>query len=318
MAEDIALESLPIFERGLAAALENQAGLLGQISTHLSESGGKRLRPALVLLCAQAGPSGPAGAGIAMPLAVACEILHTATLVHDDMIDGASLRRGKPTVAARWGSRVAVLSGDYLFARALTMIAGLGRTEISVRLGQTVEGICQAELEQVERAYDLAYTEAEYIELIRRKSALLIAECCRSGAVLAGASPVVTDALHTYGELLGIAFQITDDILDVIAADGQVGKSTGRDIETGLLTLPVIRAVARQPELRTLLGRRLAGPEDRRRALDLVRASDGVEYSRVVADCYVRRAQDALGILPPGDPRGSLERLARFAANRSH
>lgn len=318
MHEDIVRESLAALESELAAALENHTGLLGQISSHLVGSGGKRLRPALVLLCAQAGPGGPAGAGVAMPLAVACEILHTATLVHDDMIDGASLRRGKPTVAAKWGGRVAVLSGDYLFARALTMVASLGRTEISVRLGQTVEGICQAELEQVERAYDLTYTETEYIELIRRKSALLIAECCRSGASLAGAPDDVADALFRYGELLGIAFQITDDILDVVAADGQVGKSTGRDIELGLLTLPVIRAVATVPQLKVLLSRRLAEPDDHRRALEMIRASDGVEYSRVLAEGYVNQAREALWTLPDGDPRRSLERLAGFATHRSY
>ncbi len=314
-AADAARDAL---EHELAAALEQQAGLLGEVSAHLRRSGGKRLRPALVMLCAEAGPAGPAGAGVAMPLAVACEILHTATLVHDDVIDGASLRRGLPTVAAKWGGRVAILAGDYLFARALTRVSELGNPEISIRLGMTIQSICEAELEQVERAYDVSYSETEYIELIRRKSALLIAECCRSGALLAGAAPEIAAAVFRYGELLGIAYQITDDILDVVAAEAQVGKSTGRDIELGLLTLPVIRAVGAVPELGSLLRGRLGGGAgERRRALELVRAGGGVEYAQALAEGYARRAAEALADLPGGEPRASLEQVAHFVTRRT-
>jgi geranylgeranyl pyrophosphate synthase len=270
-----------------------------------------------VLLSAQSGPSGPAGAALAMPLAVACEILHTATLVHDDLVDQAALRRGLPTVAARWGTRVAVLSGDYLFARALTLVALLGRPEISVRLGEVVQGMCEAELEQVERAYDISYTETEYLGLVRRKSATLIAECCRSGADIAGAPEDVSARLHRYGEGLGIAFQIADDILDVVAAAADVGKPTGGDLGLGLLTLPVIYAAGSSPELRELLRRQLSGVGDRQRAMEIIRAGDAVSYARAMAQRHVDAAIAQLDFLPPGEPRDSLAFAAAFAVHRS-
>jgi len=305
-------------EPGAGGLAPSANGLMREVSAYLLRTGGKRLRPALVLLCAQAGPMGPAGAHAAMPLAVAAEILHTATLVHDDVVDQAALRRGQPTVAAQWGTRVAVLAGDYLFARALTLVALLGRPEISARLGEVVQGMCEAELEQVERAYDVTYTEAEYLDLVRRKSATLIAECCRSGADLAGASPATSAALHRFGESLGIAFQVADDILDVVAATEQVGKPTGRDIGLGLLTLPVIAAVRGDRQLAALLERRLERPDDRQRALELIRAGGAIGYAQQTAWLYVRRAVDQLTQLAPGEPRNSLAALAAFAIQRSH
>jgi heptaprenyl diphosphate synthase len=307
------------FEAEFAAALETGQApdLLGQVSAYLRQSGGKRLRPALVLLSAQAGPLGAAGVDRALPLAVACEILHTATLVHDDVVDQAVLRRGQPTVAARWGTRVAVLAGDYLFARALTMIAKLGRPDISVRLGEVVQGMCEAELEQVERAYDVTYTEAEYLRLVARKSGLLIGECCRSGAELAGATAETAERLGRFGRALGVAFQIADDILDVVAATEELGKPTGGDIGLGLLTLPVIAAVRASAEARRLFERRLSADGDRQRALELVREGTAVAYARQVAAEHVARALAELAGLPPGEPRESLAAAAAFAVRRS-
>jgi heptaprenyl diphosphate synthase len=298
-----------------AGGLDAENGLLMTIARDLLDHGGKRLRPALALLAAEAGPG---GATTALPFAAACEILHNATLIHDDVIDGAALRRGKPTVAARWGNRVALLAGDYLFARALTLVAQLGRPEVSVRLGRTVEHICQAEIEQIARAYDLSYSEPEYLELVRRKSALLIAECCRSGALLGGAAENVVEAMFAYGQALGTAFQIADDILDVVAADASLGKPTGQDIQLGLLTLPVLRALESQPALRPLISRRMEMAGDVSQVLDLVRAGDGVAYARARAEHYILAAQQALAILPSGEPRDSLVQVARFAVRRDH
>lgn len=301
-------------ESELAAALEAGDGFLHEVSTHLLRAGGKRLRPALVLLCAQAGPMGPAGA---MQLAVASEVLHTATLVHDDIVDGAAVRRGQPTVSARWGERLAVLCGDYLFSRALTMVAQLGQSEISVRLGRVMQSICEAEIAQVGRAFDPDCTEEQYLDIARRKSALLIAECCRSGALLAGAGRETGDALFAYGERLGVAFQIADDILDIEPPGPDVGKPTAKDIGLGVLTLPVIRALQGSEELRALIERRLQHPGDMQRALDIVRAGDGIEYARRRAREFACQAVRALDVLPPGEPRESLAAAAHFAVERS-
>ncbi len=310
-------EAARALEAELASALEAGDDFLREVSTHLMRAGGKRLRPALVLLCAQAGPSGPAGASLAMQFAVACEVLHTATLVHDDIIDGAALRRGQPTVNARWGERVAILCGDYLFSRALTMVSELGYPDISVRLGQVMQKICEGEIAQVMRAFDPTCTEEDYLDIARRKSALLIAECCRSGALLAGADKRICEALFDYGENMGIAFQITDDILDIEAPSTNVGKPTAKDIGLGLLTLPVIRTMQTSDELRTIVGRRLSQPGDTDRALELIRAGDGIGYARRRALEYMNRAIEALETLQPGEPAQSLAAAAYFAVNRS-
>jgi len=303
-------------EDQLAAALDVVDPFLSRLSAYILGGGGKRLRPALVLLCAQAGPSGRDGVEKAMPLAVACEILHTATLVHDDLVDGAAVRRGLPTVSARWGDRIAVLYGDYLFSRALTLISELGRSDVSVRMGEVMQRTCEAEIRQVLRAYDLDCTEEAYFENIRRKSAMLIAECCRSGALLAGACEETAERLHEYGEHVGVAFQIADDILDLTACMEAVGKPTGRDISLGVLTLPVIRALDQEKELRELVCRQLCERGDTERALALVRESDGVDYARRCAEEHVAAAAGALRFLPSGEPRASLDAIAHFALHR--
>ncbi|MDP2872328.1 MAG: polyprenyl synthetase family protein [Bacillota bacterium] len=324
MVRKMIIEGLPVvpeanaaLEGELSSALDTGDEFFREVSTHLLRAGGKRLRPALVLLCAQAGPSGPAGGAVAMQLAVACEILHTATLVHDDILDGAVVRRGQPTVSALWGERVAILCGDYLFSRALTMVAELGHSDVSVRLGQVMQRVCEAEIRQIVRAFDPNSSEAEYFDIVRRKSALLIAECCRSGALLAGADEAIGEALFLYGERMGIAFQIADDILDIEACTDEVGKPTGKDVALGVLTLPVIRALTGSDELRTLICRRLSREGDARRAIEIVRASDGIEYARRVAGEYVLGAVRALDGLPPGEPRESLAAAAHFAVHRS-
>jgi geranylgeranyl pyrophosphate synthase len=299
-------------------ALDAGDGLLDEVAAYILKAGGKRLRPALVLLCAQTGPRGPAGAALAMPLAVACEILHTATLIHDDIVDRATVRRGCPTVNVRWGDRVAILAGDFLFARALTFVSELGHVELTARFGHVVQQMCRAEIEQVVRAYDLEFGEAEYLGLIRSKSALLIAECCRCGALVAGAPPEVGEALFRYGEHMGIAFQIADDILDLVAESRALGKPTGGDIGIGLLTLPVIRALRESEELRSLVTGRLQGPGQRERALEIVRASQGVDYARRLAEDYVARAAQSLSSLPAGETREALAEAARDSVRRSH
>jgi geranylgeranyl pyrophosphate synthase len=305
-----------VLEDQLAAALDVDDPFLNEACRYLLRAGGKRLRPALVFLCAQAGPAGAAGVEQAMPLAVACEILHTATLIHDDLVDGSAIRRGLPTLSARWGDKVAILCGDYLFSRALTMVSQLGRSDVSVRLGEVMQHTCEAEISQVIRAYDPTATEQQYLENIKRKSALLIAECCRSGALLAGAAPQVAGSLYEYGEHVGIAFQIADDILDLTAPSEAVGKPTGRDIGLGLLTLPVIKALEENDELRVLMRRRLSRQGDLEQALAIVRRSGGVEYARLRAEEHVAAAVRAVEVLPPEEPRPSLEAVARFAIQR--
>src|SRR5438093_415951 len=252
-------------EEALEKAVGADSELLATTARHLLTAGGKRFRPMLVLLAGHFGdPSDPR----LMPGSVAIELVHLATLYHDDVIDEADARRGIPSVNARWDNTVAILTGDYLFARASEISTDLG-TEICALLARTIATLCDGQIREVEAAGRLEQTEQAYMEIIRRKTGALIATSCRLGGMLSEASPEHRDVLGEYGEALGMAFQLSDDIMDVIATTEELGKEPGVDIKEGVYTLPVLYALHRGPrrgELRAFLE---AGPPDGER---LVRA----------------------------------------------
>jgi len=316
----------PVLERDIRARLDEVEGalekavhadsdMLAETAQYLLAAGGKRFRPMLVLLSGYFGdPTDPR----LIPGSVAIELVHAATLYHDDVIDEAEARHGVPSVNARWTNTVAILTGDYLFARASEISTDLG-TEICALLARTIATLCDGQIREVEAAGRLEQTEQVYMEIIRRKTGALIATSCRLGGMLSEAPPEHRDVLGEYGEALGMAFQLSDDIMDVIATTEELGKEPGVDMKEGVYTLPVLYALHRGPrrdELRALLE---AGPPDGERlvrALEIVRAGEGIAAARAAVVAEVDRANALAGRLPAGPAATALSQLAEFLAAR--
>lgn len=295
-------------EVALRELVSSEDALLADIAGHLIAAGGKRLRPALTIMSALA-----TGADVTEELvrgAVSVELVHLGSLYHDDVIDEAPTRRGVESVNVRWGNLVAIVAGDFLLARASEIAASLG-TEVSGLLAHTIGRLCEGEVCEISYAYNSARTEASYLSAIAGKTASLMSTSCRIGGLAANAPREQVDALTTFGHAFGITFQIWDDILDVIGMEESLGKPAGHDLVEGVYTLPVIRALAVPSigdELRDLLGARLDTPA-RDKARDMVRSTDAVLASVVVARHYADEAAAALSALGDGPCVRSLAGL---------
>ncbi|HXF36844.1 MAG TPA: polyprenyl synthetase family protein [Actinomycetota bacterium] len=302
-------------EEALEKAVRADSDLLARTSRYLLAAGGKRFRPMLVLLSGYFGdPTDPR----LIPGSVAIELVHLATLYHDDVIDEADSRRGIPSVNVRWSNTVAILTGDYLFARASEISTDLG-TEVCRLLARTIAVLCDGQIREVEAAGRLEQSEEAYLEVIRRKTGSLIATSCRLGAMLSDAPPEHVDTLEAFGASLGLAFQLSDDIMDVTASQLELGKEPGVDMREGVYTLPILHAL-RHGERREELARILAqGPpqgERLDRALEIVRGDGSLAHARRAVAAEVDRARALAGRLPEGPPRAALEALAEFLAVR--
>jgi geranylgeranyl pyrophosphate synthase len=283
--------------------------------THLFGSPGKLLRPTLVFLSARFGPSHDHE--VVLNLAQSLELVHTASLVHDDIVDEAELRRNVATVNATWDDDVALIVGDYLFAKAYALAAVLPKPEVIAIVAQTVFALCDGELNEVTASRSFP-TEAAYFERIELKTASLYAACCQGGALLADADPEHVAALGAYGTNLGLAFQITDDVLDVAGDETDFGKTVGRDLAEGMPTLPMIYAVEETDDTR--LGARIVAPGkspgELRDLLRIIRESGGVERARAKALSFHNEAVAALGALPDRPERDALSEIADFVVRR--
>ena len=308
-----ALPLLEAVERELEAELrEGPDSLLRDLSLYLSRGGGKRLRPFLLLL---SGRLWHAPLEDLLPLAVAVEFIHMATLVHDDVIDRAEVRRGRETVNRLHGDFVAVISGDYLFARAFSLIARTGQPRVMEVMAQAVNVMCQGEIDQHLAAFDLGRTEAHYYQTISRKTAHFMGEICRVGGILAGCSPEEEVALRDYGWHLGMAFQIVDDLLDFTSSPASLGKPVLSDLRAGVYTLPLIRALSREG-MQKEVARLLEGGDGAQEVIRLVARSGGIRYARHRAQLHGRRAREALGLLPPGEERDLMDEIVTFVLQR--
>ncbi|MBC7104548.1 MAG: polyprenyl synthetase family protein [Firmicutes bacterium] len=308
---------LRVVEEEIARVLQSPDGMLTDAAIHLLKAGGKRLRPALALL---GGRFCDFSLARVLPLAVALELVHMATLIHDDVVDAAELRRGIPTLKATRGNRFSVYAGNYLLGRALDLVAGYRDSRVCRVLAETSRRMCLGELQQICSAFDLSQTVRKYLYRIRCKTALLIAVSCDLGAYVCGAPGAVYLGLCRYGYRVGMAFQITDDVLDLAADRRQLGKPIGGDLRQGIITLPVIYALGRtsRPErLRELLLKRDKGPEELEETIALVREAGGLEYARRVARRFVARATSELGRLPDVPARAVLHRVAEAVTTRS-
>ncbi len=280
---------------------------------HLFSSPGKLLRPTLVFLAARFGEGHDRE--VILNLAESLELVHTASLVHDDIVDRADVRRNVPTVNATWSDDVAIIVGDYLFAKAYALAAVLPKPEVIAIVAQTVFALCDGELDEVTATPTLP-TEAEYFERIELKTASLYAACCQGGAILADADPEHVAALGAFGTSLGLAFQITDDVLDLVGDEEDFGKTVGRDLAEGMATLPMIYAAQRRPELAARVADRNKEPNEVLDLLRLIRATDGVDRARARALALHDDAARALARLPARPEREALRELADFVVSR--
>ena len=317
---DAALESevrgrMEEVEEALAKAVLADSDLLGETSGYLLSAGGKRFRPMLVLLSGYFGdPTDPR----LIPGSVAIELTHLATLYHDDVIDEADSRRGKPSVNARWTNTVAILTGDYLFARASEISSDLG-TDITRLLAKTIATVCDGQVREVSSTGRRDQTVEGYLTTIQHKTASLIATSCRLGGMLSGVAEEHLEALEGYGEAVGMAFQLSDDVMDIVSTQEVLGKEPGIDMREGVYTLPVLHALTEGPrreELASLLS--MGAPDDRalERAVEIVRDGGGLEHAREAVGEQVTRAKALAGTLPAGPARDGLGLLADFLAAR--
>jgi octaprenyl-diphosphate synthase len=302
----------------IAARLQSPVAVIPALAEHLIEAGGKRLRPLLTVAAARL--IGGAAPG-ALKLAAAVEFIHTATLLHDDVVDSSRLRRGKVAAHLIWGAPSSVLVGDFLFARAFELMVETGLVPALDILARASRVIAEGEVLQLSRAHDLNLSQATYLEIITAKTAELFAAAAQAGAVSAGASPAQSDALRAYGRDLGLAFQLTDDALDYGGATETLGKNAGDDFREGKATLPLLLAIARLGPREVefwerAIGRREQTETDFRRARELIIGAGALEATLDLAADYAEAAKAALAVFPRGDWRDGLEALADFAVSR--
>ena len=281
---------------------------LDSVTTHLIYAGGKRLRPLLAVASATSGERAATPEDLLG--GVALELMHLASLYHDDVMDEAEVRRNVDSVNARYGNLIAIVAGDYLMARSAAIAADLG-TDVAGLLAQTLAALTRGQVSEVRTAFSVERTEADYFAAIEGKTAALMASSCRVGALTARLSLEEREALTDFGRCFGMIYQLRDDILDVIATDNQLGKPAGQDLAEGIYNLPTIFAL-RDPlvgeELRGVLGAVL-DDEDRERARKLVVATDGIERTIASAQIYLAQSHVALGALPGEQLRNGFASL---------
>ena len=321
-------EPLALVENALQEQVVSGVKLISTLGDHVLSAGGKRLRPALLLLAAElCGYMGPRRIGVA----AAIELLHTATLIHDDVVDMANLRRGKPSANSIWGNRRAVLAGDFLYARASAMVLEDGDAQILEIFAQAIQSMAEGELLQLERSFDTGVTETQYFDIIERKSAVLLAGACEAGAILGGVTRAERRRLSSYGRFLGLAFQLKDDALDYDALSSTLGKRRYADLAEGKVTLPLLLSLKRcssaeAERVSAVLKQASASEslpegdsdtsEGSEEVAEIVSRYHGVEDTLRRADQYVSRASEAIAAFPDGPAKQALVAAAAFAVAR--
>ena len=319
-------EPLELVERTMREQFGSASEVVGALGEHVLSSGGKRIRPALLLvasdLCGYTGPR-------RIHIAAAVELLHTATLLHDDVVDLSELRRGRPSANALWGNRRAVLGGDFFYARSSSMIVEDGDLDILWIFANTIRRMAEGELLQLERSFDPSVTEAHYFSVIERKSAVLLSAATEAGAILGGVTRTERRELAEFGRELGLAFQLRDDALDYEDRESDLGKRPYDDLREGKVTLPLLLALKRcRPAERDAIASVLktaartdlaeGGSErlDLTPALNAVRRYRGVEDTVRRAQVHAARAADSIAPFPDGQPKRDLLAAAEFSVAR--
>jgi len=302
----------------IRANLNSEVPMVEEIAAYLIEAGGKRLRPLLVLLCAKA--CGYQGSDH-VKLAAVIEFLHTAMLLHDDVVDESDLRRGRETVNAAWGNAPSVLVGDFLHSRAFEMMVDIGNIRVMEILSKATNVIAEGEVQQLSFIRNPATTEVEYMEIISRKTAMLFQAAAHAGAVLAGANEKTEHALRDYGLHLGIAFQMVDDQLDYLGTPEELGKNIGDDLAEGKVTLPLIVAMRNgQPDQKAFVedAIRNGGVENLPEMIRLVKATDALKYTSEQANTERCQAMACLNNVADSEFKDSMSTLVNFVVDRHH
>ncbi len=321
--------ALPLIQQHLAAdmaaidrvireRLHSEVALVSQVADYIISAGGKRLRPALVVLSSHA--HGVSDARV-HELAAIIEFIHTATLLHDDVVDESALRRGRETANAAFGNAPAVLVGDFLYSRAFQMMVGIGSMRVMEVLADATNTIAEGEVLQLMNCNDPDIDEAAYLRVIRYKTAKLFEASTRLGAVLGGADPARDTAMAAYGMHLGTAFQLVDDILDYSGDPSSTGKNVGDDLAEGKPTLPLIHTIRHGHAAEAALVRQAieeGGCADIEAVLAAIRRTGALDYARGVAESELGLARAALEVLEPSPDREVLLSLTVFAADRDH
>ena len=311
-------DDMAAVNRTIRSRLTSDVVLVNQIAEHIIGSGGKRLRPLLVLLAARAlGYGGERH----VELAVIVEFIHTATLLHDDVVDDSQLRRGRSTANALFGNEAAVLVGDSLYSRAFQMMVAVGNMRVMEIMAQTTSEIADGEVLQLLNRHDPDTTEVRYLEVIHRKTAKLFEAAAQLGAICAGAPPHLEDAMVRFGRHLGTAYQLVDDVLDYRGRTGEIGKNVGDDLAEGKPTLPLIHAI-REGGVRNarilqdaITSRGIDAIDD---VMAAVESAGSIAYTAELAADQVGLAGEALAALPKSPYRDALAGLAEFTASRSY
>lgn len=298
--------------------LYSDVALVNQLSHYIINSGGKRLRPLLALICARAcGYQGDRHIDVAAII----EFIHTATLLHDDVVDESDLRRGKETANNVWGNQAAVLVGDFLYSRSFEMMVDVGSMRVMEILASTTNVIAEGEVLQLLNCHDPDTTEERYMDVIHSKTARLFEAACQLGAVLAGRSPEEEQAMARYGMHLGTAFQLVDDMLDYTASSEEMGKNVGDDLAEGKPTLPLIVALRQSTGTTAQMLRdsiEHGGLDNLDKIVQAIRDTDALRYTAELAKHEAQLAVDNLKYLPANPHREALEALAWFSTNRNH
>jgi octaprenyl-diphosphate synthase len=298
--------------------LHSNVDMVENVGHYIVDAGGKRLRPLLVLLCGSAlGGSKEAHISFAATI----EFIHTATLLHDDVVDLSTLRRGRPTANAAFGNAPSVLVGDFLYTRAFQLMVRLGNMDILTHMAETTNIIAEGEVLQLVRAGDPGSSEEQYLDVISRKTAVLFAAACYGAATLSGAGDDVREALRAFGLNLGIAFQMVDDVLDYDGNPDAMGKNVGDDLNEGKVTLPLINTLqAGNPEERALVREAITARSSERigEITAAVRRCGALDYARARAQQYHDLALDSLSALADSEARVALRQLVALSVNRDH
>ncbi|KZZ86418.1 MULTISPECIES: heptaprenyl diphosphate synthase component II [Bacillaceae] len=307
-------KDLDVIEQELEDVVQSSYPMLSEAGLDMLQAGGKRIRPVFVLL---SGMFGDYHIDKIKHVAVALEIIHMATLVHDDVIDDAELRRGRPTVKARWDNRIAMYTGDYLLAKSLEQMTALEDPLAHKILSKTIVDVVIGEIEQLKDKYRYEQTMKDYLKRIKRKTAILIATSCQLGAISAGTDPQLHKKLYWFGYNVGMSFQIIDDILDFTSSEKQLGKPVGSDLLQGNITLPVLIAM----EDRNLKNEIMkissdTKPDEIKPIIDAIKKSGAIEKSYDVSNRYLNKAFALLNEMPSNKARSTMHSIAKYIGKR--
>jgi all-trans-nonaprenyl-diphosphate synthase len=320
-----AISLLSPVEADLDLLTENLKTLIGArhpvlyaAAEHLFGAKGKRLRPAIVFLVSRATMLDREITLRHRRLAEITEMIHTASLVHDDVVDESELRRGIPTVHSSFGNRIAVLAGDFLFAQSSWYLANLDNLEVVKLLSRVIMDLAEGEIQQGLSRFSVSMSIDAYLEKSYCKTASLVANSSKAAVLLSDGSPSLAEAMYNYGKHLGLAFQIVDDILDFTGSTEELGKPAGSDLKDGNLTAPVLYAMQEKPYLEALIEREFAQLDDLEQAVALVRDSQGIERSWELARHHSRVASESLEVLPSSPSKQVLVKLTDYVLNRHY